>query len=147
MILLKRSMLGLWSLWWTLVVATNLADAGKALGLVAETWRFASGNYQLIAETTARYGTPAWCNGVLFFGVICWEGVATFLFWRAFWRFRGRSIGRPLLYPAFTAGLTLWLAFLVADEFFIAFALTGTHLRLFIAQLGTLLAIEFLPDV
>jgi len=43
----------------------------------------------------------------------------------------------------------LWVkaaAFLVADEVFFAYPVEGTHLRLFTAQLATLLAIELLPE-
>ena len=50
------------------------------------------------------------------------------------------------MYLAFTASLLLWGAFLIADEIFIAYAVAGTHLRLFIAHLVTLLAIERLPE-
>ena len=145
-VILKRALLGFWAVWLTVVFATNVADAGKALGLLGGSWRFASGNYGFIARTTSRYGTPAWLNGLLFLGVLCWEGVAALLFWLACWKFRGPSASRRSVYAAFTAGLTLWAAFLVADEVFIAYDLEGTHLRLFTAQLATLLAIELLPD-
>jgi hypothetical protein len=40
----------------------------------------------------------------------------------------------------------LWSAFLVADEVLIAYPLEGTHLRLFVAHLVTLLAVELLPE-
>jgi hypothetical protein len=50
------------------------------------------------------------------------------------------------LYAAFTAGLVLWLAFLVADELCIAYPVEGTHARLFTAQLATLLSVELLPE-
>jgi hypothetical protein len=43
-------------------------------------------------------------------------------------------------HAAFAAGLGLWAAFLLADEAFVAYALGGTHLRLFTAQMATLLA-------
>jgi hypothetical protein len=66
------------------------------------------------------------------------------LFWLAF-RGRGRESPR-LLYAAFTVSLTLWAAFALADEAFIAYAVEGTHLRLFTAQLATLLAVELLPE-
>jgi hypothetical protein len=42
--------------------------------------------------------------------------------------------------------LLLWGAFLVADEVFIACVVAATQLRLFTAQLVTLLAIELLPE-
>jgi hypothetical protein len=82
----------------------------------------------------------------LFAGVILWEAVAAGLFWRAGWSFRGRSSARQAVYMAFTTSLLLWGAFLVADEVFIAYPLESTHLRLFVAHLVTLLAVEWLPE-
>jgi hypothetical protein len=143
---LKRSLLFFWAVWLSVVLATNVLDGCKALGWPGEGWSFASGNYRLLAETTARYGTPAWVNGALFLGVIAWEGAAALLFWLAWLRFRGREEGRRTVYAAFTLGLGLWSAFAVADEIFLSYALEGTHLRLFTAQLATLLAVELLPD-
>lgn len=146
-VLLKRTLLLFWATWLTLVFATNVLDAARALGLLGDGWAFASGNYRLLAETTSRYGPPGWLNGLLFAGVICWEGAAALLFWLACWRLRSRAErGRRSLYTAFTASLLLWGAFLVADEVCIAYALAATHLRLFTAQLATLLAIELLPE-
>jgi len=145
-VFLKRALLLFWAAWLTVVFATNLLDGAKAVGLL-EDWAFASGNYRFLCETTARYGTPGWLNGFLFAGVICWEGAAAALFWLAWKRFRGRGRqGHRTLYAAFTAGLTLRAAFLLADEVFLAYAVAGTHLRLFTAQLATLLAIELLPE-
>lgn len=139
----SRLLLLLWAVWLSVVLATNVVDGCKALGLLGEGWVFASGNYRFLAETTARYGTPAWVNGVLFLGVVCWEGLAALLFWAAFARGPSR---RGSLYAAFIASLTLWGAFLVADEVCIAYPVEATHLRLLTAQLVTLLAIELLPQ-
>ena len=140
-VLLKRLLLFSWAVWLTVVQGTNVLDACKAMGLLGEGWAFASGNYRFLVETTGRYGTPGWLNGLLFAGVLCWEGLAAALFWLAWRLFPSRSI----LYAAFTAGLGLWAAFLVADEVCIAYAVEATHLRLFTAQLATLLAVELLP--
>ena len=145
-LLLKRLLLLFWAVWLTVVFATNLADGLKALGLLSEGWAFASGNFQLITETTARYGTPAAVNGVLFAGVIGWEAVAAGLFWRAGASYRGRVTSRSAVYAAFTVSLLLWAGFLLADELFIAYAAAGTHLRLFVAHLVTLVAVELLPE-
>jgi hypothetical protein len=143
---LKRGLLLVWAIWWSIVFLTNVADAGKELGLLGESWAFASGNWTFIQETTARYGTPDVINALLFAGVILWQGVAVVLFWWAGWTFRGRDSGRTVVYSAFTTALLLWGAFLVADEVFIAYPVESTHLRLFIAQLLTLLALEVLPE-
>ena len=142
---LKRALLLFWGVWLGVVFATNVCDGLKALGLLGEGWAFASGNYRLLEQTTARYGTPGWLSGLLFVGVVCWEGAAALLFGMAglWW---GRGEGHRLRHAAFAAGLGLWAAFLLADEVFVAYALGGTHLRLFTAQLATLLAVELLPE-
>jgi hypothetical protein len=105
--LLKRFLLLFWAVWLTVVFLSNLADAGKGSGLLSESWAFASGNWRLVQETTARYGTPAAVNVVLFAGVVVWEGVAAVLFWRAGLRFRGRDSARKAVYLAFTTSLLL----------------------------------------
>jgi len=139
---LKRGLLLFWAAWLGLVFLTNLLDGLKAAGVLPGGWSFASGNYAFVCQTTARYGTPAWLNAVLFAGVVCWEGLAAVLFALAGLRFRA---GR-LRHAAFIAGLSLWGAFVLADEVFVAYALEATHWRLFTAQLATLLAVELLPE-
>ncbi len=145
-ILLKRGLLFFWATWLSIVFLSNLADAGKGLGLLGETWAFASGNFKFIKDTTARYGTSDLVNAILFAGVIIWEGAAVLLFWRAGWTFRGKGSERRILYSAFTTSLLLWGAFLVADEVFITYSLESVHLRLFVAHLVTLLAVDLLPE-
>src|SRR5262249_9675849 len=140
--LLKRGLLLFWAAFLSLVCLTNLLDGLKAVGLLPPGWPFASGNYRFLADTTARYGTPAWLDGLLFAGVVAWEGLAAALFWLAGLRC---GAGR-LRYAAFAAGLSLWAAFVLADEAFAAYAVEATHWRLFTAQLATLLAVELLPE-
>jgi hypothetical protein len=144
--LLKRALLLLWTGWLTLVFTTNVLDACKAMGLLPETWAFASDNFDFMLRTTARYGTPKWINAVLFGGVIAWEGAAVALFWQACFRFRDKCKGMPTVYLAFTVSLPLWLSFLIADEIFVSYPLEATHMGIFIGQLLTLLAIELLPE-
>jgi hypothetical protein len=133
-----------WSVWLTIVLVTKVMDGCKALGWLGVGWPFASHNYRFLAETTSRCGTPAWLNGLLFLGVIAWEGATALLFWLAWLYYRRQPGNRSLLRAAFTVGPGLWSAFVIADELFMAYAVEGTHLRLFTAQLATLLAIELL---
>ena len=95
---LKRGLLFFWAAWLTVVFTTNALDGLKTLGVLAPTWPFASGNYRFLAETTARYGSPGWLDGLLFLGVVAWEAVAAALFWRAggFWRNARRALTFPL---------------------------------------------------
>src|ERR1700733_980559 len=90
---LKRSLLLFWAIWLSVVFLSNLADAGKEVGLIGESWSFTSGNFKSIKETTARYSIPDFVNALLFAGVILWEGVAALLFWLAAWTFRGKKSG------------------------------------------------------
>ncbi|HEY7331137.1 MAG TPA: DUF2165 family protein [Gemmataceae bacterium] len=145
-ILLKRLLLLIWAVWMSIVFLTNLADAGKGLGLLRESWSFASGNWNLLQKTTARYAMPSSVNAVLFAGVILWEGLAAMLFWLAGLSYRGRGSARKVLYLAFMTSLLLWAAFLVADEILISYDLESPHLRLFVAHLVTLLAVDLLPE-
>lgn len=141
---LKRGLLVFWAAWLTVVFTSNALDGLKALGLLAPSWPFASGNYRFLAETTARYGSPGWLDGLLFLGVVAWEAVAAALFWRAGWRFRGRD-DPGVARVAFAVGLGLWAGFLLADELCVAYAVEGTHLRLLTSQLATLLVVELVP--
>jgi hypothetical protein len=168
--LIKRGLLLFWAAWLSVVTATNVCDALKELGLLGASWQFVSGNFRFLTETTARYHLPPWLNAGLFLGVTAWEGAAAGLFWLAWWEtcHVGASVrdshsrlgatpprdvtgqraanDAPHLYPAFLAGLMLWAAFLLADELLIAYAVEAIHLRLFVAQLATLLAIVLLPE-
>jgi hypothetical protein len=146
-VFLKQLLLLFWATWLTLVCATNVTDGARTLGLLGKSWAFASGNYASVVETTKRYHPPEWVNRLLFGGVICWEGTVAVLFWLAWWCYRGQGEeSRAPLYVAFTAGLGLWAAFIIADEICITYPIEATHWRLFIAQLATLLAIELLPE-
>jgi hypothetical protein len=140
-LLLKRLLLLFWAAYFTIVLATNACDAAKAAGLLNDSWTFASGNYLFVCETTARYGPPGWVNAALFAGVVIWEAAAAASFWWAALAYNRRSS-----YAAFTIGLGLWAAFLLADEICIVYAVEGTHLRLLVAQLVTLLVIDLVRD-
>ena len=50
-LLLKRGLLLFWAAWLSVVFTTNLCDGAKALGVLGESWAFASGNYAFLART------------------------------------------------------------------------------------------------
>jgi hypothetical protein len=144
---LERLIVGFWASWFTLVFLTNLCDGLKVLGLVGENWKFASGNWALLVETTGIYRVPTPLVVVLFAGVVAWEGLAALLMWSALGArggppeaSRGSAVDR-----AFTVALGLFAAFALADELFIAYHVEGTHLQVFLALLASLLAVRLLP--
>ena len=143
--LLKRGVLLFWALWFALALATNAFDALKAAGALAAGWSFASGNYAFMREVTAVHGAGPWLTNALFAGVLVWEGLAFWLHGRAVVLFRDPGCRRPAV-VAFAVSLALWSAFILADEVFIAYAVEATHMRLFVAELVSLLVVLLLPD-
>ncbi len=144
---LKRGLLLLWAAWFSIVCLTNLLDALKAIGVLPTSWAFASSNWNFMLVTTAMYATPHWLVAILFAGVIVWELFAAIVFWRALGTSqRSGGIEPRTVTTAFVVGLALMAGFVLTDEIFIAYEVESTHLRLFIAQLVSLLAILLLPD-
>jgi hypothetical protein len=143
---LKRGLVFFWAAWFTIVFLTNLFDLLKQLGIVAQDWAFASGNFGFMAATTSLYATPESVVLLLFIGVVVWEAVAAGLFWRAFAGYGSGVAGMGRINTAFAVGLALWAAFLVADELTMAYDVASTHMGLLTAQTVTLLALHLLPD-
>lgn len=134
---IKRGILLFWAVWLAIIAASNLTGLLRAVGLVD--FRFASNNLQLVRGITAAYGTPAGMAGVIFVGIILWQFVAAYRFFLAW-----RSVDH--LYAAFGVSLALWAGFLIAGEFFVHYEYEGIHMRIFTAQLASLLTIRLLPD-
>jgi hypothetical protein len=144
---LKQGIVLFWAVWLSVAFFANAFDGLKALKIMRQGWRFASGNYALMTETTRKYHFPAWCTGLLFLGVVLWQGLSALLFWYAFSTFHGmRFPGLRTLDMAFLVSLALWAAFMIADEIFMAYDAEATHMRIFIAQLLSLLVLHLLPE-
>ena len=144
---LKQGIVLFWAIWLSVAFSANAFDGLKALKIMREGWRFASGNYALMVETTRRYLLPAWLTRVLFLGVVLWQGLSALLFWYAFSTFHGMHFpGLRALNMAFLVSLALWAAFMIADEIFMAYDAEAAHMRIFIAQLLSLLVLHLLPE-
>jgi hypothetical protein len=142
---IPRGTLLFWALWLSLVSLTNVLDGLKSLRMLPSGWAFASGNYAFMASVTARYQTPVALTALLFAGVVLWEIVAAALFWRALAEHRRNALGaEDAVRSAFTISLALWAAFMLADETFFAFDAESTHIRIFIAQLVSLIVVRWL---
>jgi hypothetical protein len=146
LVAIRRGLLLFWSLWFSIVFAINALDGLQALGAIDRGWKLGSGILALISADTARYGVPAGVHGAWRLGAIVWEGLAAGAFWRAFHRLRGRgNADRRALTAAFVLALSLFVALLVTDRFFVDHLYEATHLKIFAAQLASLLAIYLGP--
>ena len=144
---LKQGIVLFWALWVSIAWLANLCEGLKACHWLGARWKFASGNYALLIETTQKYRPPLWFTALLFGGILLWQGGSALLFWCAVVTFQGvQQPGEHMLYIAFFVSLALWAAFLLADEIFLAYVTEDTHLRVFIAQVVSLLALALLPE-
>lgn len=146
-LLLKQGIVLFWALWLSVAWLSNLCDGLKTYRLLGGGWWFASGNYAMMAKTTQKCRMPPWLTTLLFLGVLVWQGGAMLLLWAAFFQFQGlHEPGASVLYAAFLVNLSLWAALLIADEIFLAYATESTHLRVFTAQMTSLLVLALLPE-
>ena len=73
MFTLKIGLVFFWSMWQLIVFMTNLFEGLKVLRIVPPYWKFASQNYQAVAQATGAYKAPPWIPQLLFFAVLVWQ--------------------------------------------------------------------------
>ncbi|WP_375446548.1 hypothetical protein [uncultured Fibrella sp.] len=143
---LRAGLLLFWALYFSIVCLSNTTDALKALTLLPSDFRFVSGNYSMVSKVVGIYGPTAGLAGVFFAGVILWEGIGAFFFWKALLAtVRKAGNSRALSYQAFGLTIGLWAAFIVSDEVFLAYefpGLSSTFFSLLIAELGSFILIR-----
>jgi hypothetical protein len=146
---LARALLLFWAIWLSVVSASNAVDALQAAGILAPGWRFASGNFALVAESLSIYSLPQIWAAVLFSLVLFLELAASALFWRAALDPNPLSPhAQPkILYP-FIVGIGLFCAFLVFDEVLLVYrrfpGLATTHFAVLSALLLSLVLLRVL---
>lgn len=139
---LKQGTILFWALWLTIVFLSNVVDALKALGVLPRLWTvMISNNYDAIRRMTAKRRVPEWMNALMFGGVIVYQAMMAYLFWRAL-----LVGGEVALYAAFGASLMLWAVFILVDELFVEYEIERIHMSLFVAKLITLMFIVLMPD-
>lgn len=135
-----------WSVWFSIIVSTNFFDYLKSVNYLSKEWKFASGNFKAMLETTDIYNTPRTFVIILYFGVILWQITCSFFFWRAFVQTFSKNIMTPTLYLAFSLGLALFASFAITTEIFIDYSTEETFLRIFIALLLSLSTCHLLSN-
>jgi TRAP-type C4-dicarboxylate transport system permease small subunit len=102
-----------------------------------------------IVDVTQIYGTAPILAAALFTGVLGWDALNAFLFWRATADGESLRAGRfGKVDTAFAVGLGLWAVMMLADEFFLSFKVgpfEQTHRSIFVGMLVSFLAVRLLP--
>lgn len=144
---LKFGLLAFWWVWFGLVLFTNLCEGLKVMHRVSWTWKFASHNFQPIVLALAEYAAPSWLPKVLFTGILLWQLLTVLIFGMAtVLSFTQQTLSWSFVNAAFAAGLGLWAAFMLADEFCKQYDPEKGHVLFFTAQLVTLVSIHLLPS-
>jgi hypothetical protein len=143
---LPRLILGFWTAWYFVVVASNVCDFARSLGGLPANWSFVSGNLELVRRSIGIYGLPDWVAMGLFAAAIAWEFAATISFAQAARQQCAAESAWPATERALLLGLGLWAAFILADEIFITYptGLEAAHLRILVAHLASLIAVRLL---
>lgn len=130
-----------------MVFSTNLFEGLKVLHRIPWTWKFASHNFQPVVLATAEYHAPSCLPKVLFSGILLWQLIIVIVFgWAILSSLENLSLSWGLVDAAYSAGLGLWGAFMLADECFKEYDTERTHVLLFTAQLVTLVSLHVLPS-
>ena len=131
---IQQLILFFWSLWFSFIMASNTFDYLKAVDYLSKEWKFASGNFEAMLKTTEIYHTPRTFVLILLLGVIFWQIICTFFFWRAFIRSFSNNRNHSL-YIAFFLALSLFASFAISTEIFIDYETEETFIRIFTALL------------
>src|SRR5690349_11988333 len=117
LLILKLGLLLFWSLWFSIVLMTNLCEGFKVLRWIPWTWKFASHNFQPVVRALTEYTAPSWVSSALFAAILFWQVITVLLFgWATISSLLHQSLYWEFVDAAFSAGLGLWAVFMLADE-------------------------------
>ena len=144
-LLLKRLVLVIGAVYFTMVAVTNTVNFIAAVG--GFHWTFLnSGNAAYIASIIKVYSWPTWTTDAAVLAAALAEGFGAFLFARALLRYRGGGAGLRAVWLALSWNIAVWLGFIVGTEFFVAYTSEGPFRELLAIALLMAVVIAVVPD-
>lgn len=140
----KRGILLFWGIWFAIAFLSNLTDFFIATNIV-QPLSFHSGNYSALEKVIRIYNMPFYFLNILFFLDILIQGISAILFLISALYFWYNKYFWQAINIAFIFSMSLWAVFLLMEEILIAYSFEAVHIRLFIFELISLLAIHLLP--
>lgn len=141
---IKQGLLLFWSCWFAIAFLTNMMDFLVAKQIIIAS-NFHSDNYNALKAVISIYNTPHYILDLLFPLDILAQGISSTLFFIAAFCFWHRNNYWPWINIAFGISMFLWATFLILEEVFIAYSYEGTHIRLFMFEMVSLLMLHLLP--
>jgi hypothetical protein len=142
----KLGLLGFWGVWYLIAFCTNLCECFEHLHVLPKAWPFASGNFRAVTQAVKTYSAPWWLPWLLFTGILCFQLLVVFLFGWAIISSAGGTLNAVAINAAFSSGVALWAAFMLADEILKQYDAEHSHVLFFIAQLLTFVSLSVLPS-
>ena len=137
-LLLKRLLLGFWTMYFSIIAVSNVIDLMNALG--ATHWRFLdSTNFPFMHSVVKVYGVGPDATKLLLVGAMALQIPGAILFWRALVR-RGSDMTGAAMQAL------CWTAFTFMTELFLAYTVEGVFRDLVIITIGTSLVFLLVPD-
>ena len=142
----KKSILVFWLAWFAIALWTDVVGGLAHMGLLNAAWA-PDVNYPNLVNVLKMYSVPSWLPTICFIGIVAWLLLITVAFMRAClmlgqephaWIDAGRD--------AFILSLGLWLAFLLADQIVMQYALEANHMVQAGFELLCFLAFILLPN-
>lgn len=144
-LLLKRLVLVVGAVYFTMVAVTNAVDFIAAVGGFHGTF-LNSGNAAYITSITKVYSWPGWTADAAVLAAGLAEGLGAFLFVRALLRYRSGGAGIRSVWLALSWNIVVWLGFIVGTEFFVAYTSEGPFRELLIIAMLMAVVIAVVPD-
>lgn len=147
--LFKKLIVVFWTFWWLIAFWTDIVGALAHIKFISASWA-PDKNFPLLVESLDMYGMPSWVPALLFICILVLSFISAIsagLFCWASWALvHKRDIWMQRAEIAFIVSLTYWLAFFIADQFVMKFALEQNHMVQGGFQLLTFMALYLLPD-
>jgi hypothetical protein len=121
-----------WSGWFSLAFCSNASDLIYALGLIQQPFTFHSGNYALVKQIIAIYHWPNSIALILFILNVLIQGIIAVLFIAAIISILCGCLKKSTLLWPLLLNIALWAAFMIMEEFFLAYSQEKVHLNFMI---------------
>ena len=141
---IKLGLLLFWASWFAIAFITNTTDFLITKQIVT-TSPFHSGNYNALKSVISIYHTTDSTLYLLFLLDISAQGISSILFFTATFCYWNKTNFWPSTNLAFGISMCLWATFIIFEEIFIAYSYEAAHIRLFMFEIISLLALHLLP--
>jgi len=129
-----------WAFYFSIIFITNSFDVLKHFGIMPNSWKLTSGNYNFLVRVSSAYKLTNRSLMPMFIAVILIELVTAIYFWKAILSSPDQI--SDLVYIPFSISLFMFGGFIIIDEIFLSFLAEENHFRIFMALIVSLILVR-----